>query len=73
VRVVFSDASDTGFGGYTVEHGGLIANGQWSREVAQQSSTWRELRAVRLVLEFLVQSYKIKGLGGLLITKMWLG
>ena len=51
VRVVFSDASDTGFGGYTVEHGGLIANGQWSREEAQQSSTWRELRAVRLVLE----------------------
>jgi len=70
VRVVFSDASDTGFGGYTVEHGGLIANGQWSREEAQQSSTWRELRDVRLVL---VQSYKMKGLGGLLITKMWLG
>ena len=51
VRVVFSDASDTGFGGYTVEHGGLIANGQWSREEAHQSSTWQELRAVRLVLE----------------------
>ncbi|XP_065915901.1 uncharacterized protein [Dysidea avara] len=51
VRVVFSDASDTGFGGYTVEHGGLIASGQWTKEEAQQSSTWRELRAVRLVLE----------------------
>ena len=35
VRVVFSDASDTGYGGYTVEHGGLIANGQWSGEEAQ--------------------------------------
>jgi len=34
-----------------VEHGGLIANGQWSKEEAQQSSTWWELRAVRLVLE----------------------
>jgi len=34
-----------------VEHGGLIVNGQWSREEAQQSSMWRELRAVRLVLE----------------------
>ena len=31
VRVVFSDASDTGFGGYTVEHGGLIANGRGKR------------------------------------------
>jgi len=51
VRVVFSDASNTGFGGYTAEHRGLIANGQWSKEEAQQSSTWRELRALRLVLE----------------------
>ena len=29
VRVVYSDASSTGFGGYIVEHGNLIANGQW--------------------------------------------
>ena len=61
VRVIFSDASDTGFSGYTVEHGGLIANGQWSQEEAQQSSTWRKLSEVRLVL---VQSYKMKGSGG---------
>ena len=51
VRVVYSDASNTGYGGYTVEHGGQIANGQWSKEEAAQSSTWRELRAVRMVLE----------------------
>ena len=51
VRVVYSDASNTGYGGYTVEHRGQIANGQWSKEEARQSSTWRELRAVRLVLE----------------------
>ena len=51
VRVVFSDASDSGYGGYMVEHGGCIANGQWTREEAQQSSTWRELRVVRLVFE----------------------
>jgi len=50
-EVVFSDASNTGFGGYTVENGGLIASGQWSKEETQQSSTWRELRAVHLVLE----------------------
>ena len=51
VRVVYSDASATGFGGYTVEHGHLIANGHWSEEEAKGSSTLRELKAVRMVLE----------------------
>ena len=37
---VYSDASATGFGGYTVEHGNLVANGQWSAEEAPLSSTW---------------------------------
>ena len=54
VRVVYSDASDTGFGGYTVEHGGEVAHGHWDPMKAQQSSTWRELRAVRLILESLL-------------------
>ena len=44
VRVVYSDASDTGFGGYVVEHGACVAYGQWTRYEAQQSSTWRELQ-----------------------------
>ena len=73
VRVVFSDASDTGFGGYTIEHGGLIANGLWSDEEAQQSSTWRELRAVRLALEPLAQSFKMRESGGSQIIRMWSG
>ena len=51
MRVVYSDASDMGYGGYLVEHGKLVANGQWSKDEAKQSFTWRELRAVRLVLE----------------------
>ena len=51
VRVVYSDASATGYGGYTFEHGTMVANGQWSPKDARQSSTWRELCAVRLVLE----------------------
>ena len=38
VRVVYSDASSTGFGGYTVEHDNLLANGQWSAEEAKSSS-----------------------------------
>ena len=50
VRVVYSDASDTGFGGYMVEHGPCTAYGQWSPEEATQSSTWRELTAVYRVL-----------------------
>ena len=53
IRIVYSDASSTGFGGYTVEHGNLVVNGQWSVEEAAQSSTWWELRAVRLVLKSL--------------------
>ena len=51
VRVVYSDASATGYGGYTVKHGTMVATGQWSMVDALQSSTWRELRAVRQVLE----------------------
>ena len=50
VRVVYSDASDTGYGGYVVEHGACVAYGQWSAKEALQSSTWRELTAVWLVL-----------------------
>ena len=50
VRVVYSDASDTGYGGYTVEHGTHVAQGVWTAEEASQSSTWRELVAVSRVL-----------------------
>ena len=54
IRMVYSDASDIGYGGYMVEHGCHIAHGQWATDEAGRSSTWRELRAVRLVLEQLV-------------------
>ena len=50
VRVIYSDASDTGYGGYTVEHGPYIAQGQWNQDEVKLSSTLRELRAVRLVV-----------------------
>ena len=63
VHVVYSDASDTGFGGYTVEHGDKVVHGHWDPMEAQQSSTWHELRAIRLVLESLMyklQNYAIK-------------
>ena len=51
VRVAYSDASSTGYGGYCVEHGGHIATGKWSESKVHQSSTWRELWAVHLVLQ----------------------
>ena len=50
VRVVYSDASDTGCGGYVVEHGSCVSHGQWTADEAERSSTWRELSAVWLVL-----------------------
>jgi hypothetical protein len=50
VRVIYSDASDTGYGSYVVEHGGHVVHGQWSDVEAKKSSTWRELRAVTQTL-----------------------
>ena len=58
VRVVYADASATGYGGFTVEHGYHIAHGSWTAEEMTQSSTWRELRAVRMVLESLIPKLK---------------
>ena len=54
LRVVYSDASDTGYGGFTVEHGCYVAHGAWSADESLRSSTWRELKAVRMVLESLL-------------------
>ena len=65
VRVVFSDASDVGYGGYTVEHGMHTAHGNWLPEEAQQSSTWRELVAVHRVLEAIAS--RLKKLQGTLV------
>ena len=43
IRIVYPDASSTGYGGYCVEHGDQVTVGQWSPEEAHQSSTWKEL------------------------------
>ena len=50
-RVAYSDASDTGYGGYVVELGPHTVSGCWSEDEARHSSTWRELKAVDKVLE----------------------
>lgn len=54
IRVVYADASATGYGGYTVDHGYQIAHGLWTAEEATRSSTWHELSAVKIVLESLL-------------------
>ena len=51
VKVVYSDASDTAYRGYIMEHGPYVTQGQWSPQQASRSSTWRELKAVGMVLE----------------------
>ena len=58
-RVVYSDASSTGYGGYTVELGPEYAHGQWSADELVLSSTWRELKAVYNVLQSFAP--KLKG------------
>ena len=57
-RIVYSDASDTGYGGYSVEVGPHIAQGSWSKHEANLSSTWRELKAVYRVLCSLAPNLK---------------
>ncbi len=52
-RVAYSDATDSGFGVCVVELGNDITQRQWSALEAQQSSTWRELKAVDQVLHAL--------------------
>ena len=58
VRMLYTDASSTGYAGYTVEHGYYIAHGPWTAEEATCSSKWRELRAVHMVLESLAPKLK---------------
>ena len=58
VQVVFSDASGMGYGGFTVENGCHITHGAWSEDQAVKSFKWRELRAVRMLLESLIPKLK---------------
>ena len=64
-RIVYSDASSTGFGGYVVELCNEVSNGLWSVDEASQSSTWRELKAVyNVLLSFAtkLEGHKVKWL-----------
>lgn len=60
VGVVYSDASDTGFGGYFVQCGQDLVSGTWSEKEMHTSSTLREILAVKFVLLSLLD--KLSGL-----------
>ena len=51
--MTYSDASDVAWGGYAVQLGDQKAVGSWSEEESCMSSTFREIKAARLVLESL--------------------
>ena len=41
-KVIYSDTSATGYGGFTVEHGCHITHSAWSDDQAAKNSSWRE-------------------------------
>ncbi|KAJ8317957.1 hypothetical protein KUTeg_003048, partial [Tegillarca granosa] len=47
---VYSDASSTGYGGFIVENEKYEIFGSWSHLEMSESSTWRELEAVKRIL-----------------------
>lgn len=49
-RIVYSDASSLGYGGYCVESPCGVSQGLWSCSESTKSSTWRELKAVYRVM-----------------------
>jgi hypothetical protein len=58
-NLVFSDASNTAYGGYTVNNGQyLLCQGNWSPVECGKSSTWRELKAVDNILLSLCVKFK---------------
>ena len=52
-RIIYSDASNTGFGGYIVNVADTVSHGLWDNSESQKSSAWRELKAVELILNSL--------------------
>ena len=45
-KIVYSDASTTGFAGYEINTVNGISHGVWTSEDSAKSSTWREMMAV---------------------------
>ena len=47
--IIFTDASDLAFGGYSASLDGCIVSGMWTSADVGQSSTYRELKAIYYV------------------------
>ena len=60
--VVFSDASDAAFGGFSASLDGTVASGMFTTDDLGQSSTFRELKAIYYVLLSFVEHLKHKRL-----------
>ena len=58
--VLFSDASDIAFGGFSASLDGTVVSGMWEPEDIGQSSTFRELKAIYFVLLSYVAQLKHK-------------
>ena len=58
--VVFSDASDVAFGGFSASLDGTVVSGMWEPEDIGQSLTFRELKAIYFVLLSYVVQLKHK-------------
>ncbi|XP_076079152.1 uncharacterized protein LOC143049377 [Mytilus galloprovincialis] len=58
--IVYSDASGTGYGGFTVENPKNIAHGMWHENDVHHSSTWKELTAVKCVFHSLIDFMRDK-------------
>ena len=59
-KIIYSDASNTGFGGYIVHCPNSVAHGLWAENEKSMSSTWKELEAVRRILVSLLSFLKGK-------------
>ena len=58
--VIFSDASDVGFGGFSASLDGVTASGIFTAEHLGQSSTFRELKAIYYVFIVLCGATKVE-------------
>ncbi|KAI8487268.1 hypothetical protein Bbelb_350660 [Branchiostoma belcheri] len=57
VRLVYTDATSTGFGGYVVKLEHRFAQGTWTESERRQSSTWRELQVNDLLADAPLPAY----------------
>ena len=58
--VIFSDASDVAFGGFSASLDGVTASGIFTSDDHRQNSAFRELKEIYYVLLFCVEQLKQK-------------